>query len=168
MILSTILNHLKKGGKRMNIYYKIWVDCILRLRSQKQNKNTWMEKSMFLMTTAMAVNLMFFMTIFERHILGFSFYEFNIVSPNVVPIEGANDLLNALVLFVLPCFVVNYLLIFFRKKRLKKLIRKYKYPNYNGKLFVSYLSISLLLPVVLVFVGIIIYQDVTFWDFFGG
>jgi len=152
----------------MNIYYKIWVDCILRFKSQKQNKNSWPEWSMFSMTTAMTVNLMFFMAIFERHILGFSFYELNIVSPNVVPIEGVNDFLNTLVLFVMPCFVVNYLLIFFRKKRLKKLIRKYKYPNYNGKLFATYFLISLFLPVVLIFANIIIYQDVTFWDFFGG
>jgi hypothetical protein len=151
----------------MNIYYKIWVDCILRLRSQKQNKNTWMEKSMFLMTTAMTFNFMLFMAIFERHILGFPFYEFNIVSPNVIPIEGANDFLNTLVLFVLPCFVVNYLLIFLRKKKLKKLIRKYKYPNYKGKLFVTYFLISGFLPLVLIFGNIIIYQDVTFWDFFG-
>ncbi|MCL2291302.1 MAG: hypothetical protein FWC34_11480 [Bacteroidetes bacterium] len=150
----------------MNIYYKIWVDNILRLRSQKQNKDTWQEWSMIIMTAAMTANFMLFMAIFERHILGFSFYEFNIVSPNVVPIEGANDFLNTLVLFVLPCFVINYLLIF-RKKRLKKLIRKYKYPNYHGKLAATYVLISFLLPLVLIFGNIIIYQDVTFWDFFG-
>jgi len=150
----------------MNIYYKIWIDCILRLRSQKQNKETWMEWSMIIMTIAMTVNLLFFMTLFERHVLGFSFYEFHISSPNIVSdVERVNDVLNILVLFVLPCFVVNFLLIF-RKKKLKKLIRKYKYPCYNGKLVLTYVSISLFLPIVLLFIGIIIYQDVTFWDFF--
>ena len=152
----------------MNIYYKIWVDCILRLRSQEQNKDTWKEKSMLMMTIAMTVNFMFFMTIFERHILGYSFYEFHISSPNIVSdVKRVNDVLNILVLFVLPCFVVNFLLIF-RKKRLKKLIRKYKYPYYNGKLFLTYFLISLFLPLVLIFTGIILHQDVTFWDFFGG
>ena len=140
----------------MNIYYKIWVDCILRMRSQKQNKETWMEWSMFSMTTAMTVNLLFFMTIFERHILGFPFYEFNIASPNAASeIEGMNGVLNILVLFVLPCFVVNFLLIC-RKKKLKKLIRKYKYPYYDGKLFYAYFLISLFLPLVLIFIGIIL------------
>jgi len=151
----------------MNIYYKIWVDCILRLRSQEQNKDTWKEWGMIMMTIAMTANFMFFMTIFERHVLGYSFYEFHISSPNIVSdVERVNDVLNALVLFVLPCFVVNFLLIF-RKKRLKKLIRKYKYPYYNGKLFLTYFLISLFLPLVLIFTGIILHQDVTFWDFFG-
>jgi hypothetical protein len=150
----------------MNIYYKIWVDCILRLRAQKQNKETWMEKSMFSMTTAMSINFIFFMALFERHVLGFSFYEFNISSHNIVSgAEEANGILNFLVLFVLPCLVANFLLIF-RKKRLKKLIRKYKYPYYNGKLFVAYFIISLFLPIVLIIIRIILYQDVTFWDFF--
>jgi len=152
----------------MRIYYKIWVDCILRLRSQKQNKETWQEKSMIIMTTAMTFNFMLFMAIFEKHILGFSFYKFTISSPNIVPVvEGADGILNFLVLFVLPCFVVNYLLIFFRKKRLKKLIRKYKYPYYNGKLFATYFLISLFLPLVLIIIYIVTTQEVTFWDFFG-
>jgi archaellum biogenesis protein FlaJ (TadC family) len=151
----------------MNIYYKIWIDCILCLRSQKQNKDTWMEKSMFSMTIAMTVNLLFFMAILQRNILGCYFYEFNISSPNVVSdVERANGILNILVLFVLPCFVVNFLLIFRSKKRLKRLIRKYKYPYYNGKLFIAYFLISLFFPLTLAIIGIIIYQDVTFWDFF--
>ncbi|MDR2972272.1 MAG: hypothetical protein LBU83_10140 [Bacteroidales bacterium] len=151
----------------MNIYYKIWVDCILGLRAHKQNKDTWKEWSMIMMTIAMTVNFIFFMTLFERHILGFSFYEFNISSPNVVSdVERVNDVLNIFVLFVLPCFVINFLLIFRSKKRLKKLIRKYKYPYYNGKLSFAYVSISLLLPIILIIIGIVISQDVTFRDFF--
>lgn len=31
----------------MKIYYKIWVDCIVRMRSQESNKDTWREKSIF-------------------------------------------------------------------------------------------------------------------------
>jgi len=90
-----------KFMKLMNIYYKIWVDCILRLKSQKQNKETWMEKSMFLMTTAMTVNMLFFMAILQRDILGCYFYRFEIFSPNIVSdVEGANGVLNILVLFV--------------------------------------------------------------------
>jgi hypothetical protein len=83
----------------MYIFYKIWVDCILCLRSQKQNKENWMEKGMFSMTTAMTVNLLFFMAILQRNILGFSFYEFNIASSNFASdIEGMNGVLNIHVL----------------------------------------------------------------------
>jgi hypothetical protein len=54
----------------MNIYYKIWTDCILRLRSQEQNKDTWAEKSMIMMTILMTVTLLFFMAILQRDVLG--------------------------------------------------------------------------------------------------
>jgi uncharacterized protein involved in response to NO len=150
----------------MNIYYKIWIDCILGLRALKQNKETWMEWSMIMMTISMTVNLLVFMAILQRNILGYSFYEFNISSPNIVSdVERVNGILNILVLFVLPCFVVNFLLIFRSKNRLKKLVRKYKYPYYNGKLFLAYFLISLFVPLALVIIGIVISQDVTFWDF---
>jgi glycosyltransferase involved in cell wall biosynthesis len=150
----------------MNIFYKIWVDCVLGLRSQKQNKDTWIEKSMFSMTICMVFNFLLFTAVVGRHIVDLSFYEIKMSSPNiVVPVERANNILTFLILYVLPCFVINYLLIF-RKKRLKKLIRKYKYPYYKGKLFVIYMLISLLLPCVLLFIFIFTTQDVTFWDFF--
>ena len=145
----------------MNIYYKIWVDCILRMRSQKQNKNTWAEKSMISMSLAMKFNFLLFMAILQRDILGYTFYEINIPSLS----DKENNLVTILVLFALPIVILNYLLIF-RNKRCKKLVKKYKYPDYNGKLAFTYIAISLLLPIVLVIVGIIVTQDVTFWDFF--
>ena len=140
----------------MNIYYKIWVDCIVRLRSQKGNKNDWIEKSIIMMSTAMTFNFMLFMAILERNILGCYFYKLSIPSLS----DGGNNVLSILILHFLPIIIVNYLLIF-RNKRCKKLIKKYKYPYYNGKLIALYFVISLLLPIVLLLIAII-YQDVTF------
>lgn len=146
--------------KLMDIYYKIWVDCMVRIRSQEKNKHNWQEKSIIVMTIAMTFNFILFMTILERNILGCSFYEINLSSLS----DSYNNILTILILFVLPCVIINGLLIF-RKSRYKMLIKKY--PYHNGKLITAYWLISLFLPVVLLFVGIIIYQDVTFWSFLG-
>jgi len=146
----------------MDIYYKIWIDCIVRLRSIKSNRDNWVEWSMFSMSIAMILNFILIMSILEKHILRCYFYKLSVSSLS----EEANNALSILVLFVLPCVTVNYLLIF-RKKRCKKLIKKYKYPYYNGKLSLAYIIVSLLLPIVLLFIYIIRTQDVTFWDFFG-
>ena len=150
--------------KLMDIYYKIWVDCILRIRSQKKNKDTWAEWSMISMSSAMICNFLFFIAILERNILGFVFYKIDLSIP-----DEENYLLNILILFILPIFIVNYLLIFLNKRCIK-LVKKYKYTytHYNGKLAFTYIVVSMLLPIVLLFIGIIIYQDVTFWDIFGG
>jgi len=147
--------------KLVGIYYKIWVDCILRLRSQKQNKDTWVGKSLFMMSIAMTLNFILLMAFLQRHVLGCYFYKLDIPSMS----DRYNDVLSIFVLFALPVVVVNWLLIF-RKKRLKKLVKKYRYSYCNGKLVGTYLLISLFLPVVLLVIYIITTQEVTFWDFF--
>ena len=137
--------------KNMNIYYKIWVDCLVRMRSQEINKDSWKRKSMIAMTIAMTYNGMFFMAILQRDILGFSFYWIDFPS---LP-DREDSLINIFILFVLPIFIINYLLIF-RKKRYEKLIEKY--PSYNGKLAIPYIVISIMLPTVLLLIFVFIIQ----------
>ena len=147
-------------SKIIDLYYKIWVDCLVRLRSQDKNKSDWREKGMIMITIAMTFNFMLFMAILERGMLGCYFYKLSFPSLS----DRFNNVLSILVLHFLPIAIINYLLIF-RKRRYWKLIKKY--PYYNGKLAVPYFTISLLLPVILLFVYIIATQDVTFWSFFG-
>ena len=137
--------------KMTNIYYKIWVDCIVRLRAQEKNKDIWQRFSMIIMSIAMTFNLLLFMAILQRDILGYTFYEINL---SFLP-DRENNLLTILILLFSPCVIVNYLLVF-RKKRCKKLIRKYKYPYYNGKLAITYIMVSLFLPVILMFIGMLL------------
>ena len=147
--------------KKLNgIYYKIWVDCILRMKAQEHNKpDDWKRWSMIGISTSMVCNFLLFMAILQRHILDFSFYHIIISSqPDTV-----NSILTISFLFVLPVVFVNYLLIF-RNKRYEKLIKKY--PYYGGKLAIPYIFISILLPIVLVFGFIIIVQGASFKDFF--
>ena len=135
----------------MKIYYKIWVDCLLRMKSQEKNKHNWHVKSMIAMSLAMSLNFLLFLTILERDILGCFIYQLYISS---LPEEYSNAL-EILLLFVLPVVVVNYFLIF-RNKRYEKLIEKYPYRN--GKLAIPYIMISVFLPVFLVFILVVFIQ----------
>jgi hypothetical protein len=133
----------------MGLYYRIWVDCIERARRQPANKENWQIGSMIFMTLAMAFNFILIMTILEKHVLKNYFYKIDF---SFLPVR-INNVLSYIFLFILPCIIINYLLIF-RNKRYEKLIKKY--PYYNGKLFITYFLISLMLPIALL-LGVIIF-----------
>jgi len=131
----------------MRLYYRIWVDFIIRLRMREVNKNDWKLKSMIFMSIAMTFNLVLLMSILQKNIFSYYFYELNV--PFLSNYE--NNIITILVLFILPCVIINYLLIF-RSNRYEKLLEKYTYCN--GKLFVTYFSISIFLPIILMWISI--------------
>jgi len=135
----------------MGFYYRIWVDCISRLRSREVNQDNWQIKSMIIMSTAMVFNLVLFMTILQRHVIHYYFYKLNI--PFLSHYE--NNIFTIFILFVFPCVILNYLLIFCGK-RYEKLLKKYSY--YNGKLILAYLLISMLLPIILMMISLFLYK----------
>ena len=120
----------------LGLYYKIWVDCIKRAREQANRKN-WPALTMPSITMAMAFNFVFIMTILEKFVFKNYFYKFDL---SFLPLR-LNNILTYLILFILPCVVINYVLIF-RDKRYEKLLRSY--PYYNGKMFGIYLVISMI------------------------
>lgn len=131
----------------MSLYYKIWVDCIIRLRSRETNKTNWQAKGLIIMTFAMTFNFVLIMVLLQREVLGFYFYELNIPS-----LSGfVNYVVTMVFLYIFPCFIVNYLLIF-RNKRYEKLQKKYEY--HDGKLILKYFIISIFLPIVLIWLGV--------------
>ena len=133
----------------MNLYYRIWVDCILRLKSIEANKDNWQIKSQIMMTVAMTFNFILIMAILQRNILKVYFYKINIH----ILSSYENNILGILILFFLPCLIINYLLIF-RGKRYEKLVEKY--PYHNGKLILIYILISMFFPLILLFGGMIL------------
>lgn len=136
----------------LNIYYRIWVDCIKRAKRQaSNNRESWQTITMLFMTLSMSANFVLIMTVLENSVFKTYFYKIDIPS---LP-SRLNNLLGYLFLFIFPCVVINYLLIF-RKKRYQKLIMKY--PYYNGKLFLAYFLVSLLLPIVLLWVAVIFFK----------
>ena len=132
----------------LGLYYRIWVDFIKRARLQPGNKYNWQVGTILFMTMAMAFNFVLIMTILEKHVFRNYFYKIDL---SFFPVR-VNNILSYLILFILPCFIINYLLIF-RNKRYEKLLKKY--PYYNGKLFVVYFTISMMLPILLLWFGII-------------
>ena len=135
----------------MNIYYKIWVDCIIKARAIPANKNNWKRFTMIFMAMAMALNFMLFMAILQRNFLGISFYHLKV---DILPGTKLDAFISFFVLFLLPMLLINYFLIF-RNNRFEILLEKYK--SYNGKLFISYFLVSLILPLLLIVVGKILH-----------
>ena len=122
----------------LDIYYKIWVDGITKLRSRPENKGIWNFYAIVFISMAMAINLALIMSILQRNILKHTFYDiqFSIFSQRI---------LNQLV-----SFFVLYLLIF-RDNRYEKLITRYK--SYNGRLCAISLVSSYFLPFILLIIA---------------
>lgn len=132
----------------LNWYYKIWVDGIIKLRSIPSNRGIWKFYSMIFISLAMAFNLGIVISLVERNILRHSFFNINLFEN-----QKANAFFSFFVVFMLTPLLVNYLLIF-RKKRYELLITKYR--SYNGKLCASYIVISYLLPFILLLVAFLL------------
>ena len=132
----------------IGLYYRVWADLIKRARLQPNNKKNWPVMTMLFMTMAMAFNFLFITTIFEKYVLKTNLLQINLDFLS----ERINNVLTYLILFVLPCSVINYLLIF-RNKRYQKLLAIY--PYYNGKLFLVYFTFSMMFPIILLLGGII-------------
>jgi hypothetical protein len=136
----------------LGLFYRIWVDCIIRAQSQAyRNEESWQTLSMLFMTLSMSSNFILIMTILEKSVWKEHFYKFDL---SFLPTR-LNGVLEYLFLFILPSVLINYLLIF-RKNRYQKLMLKY--PYYNGKLFGTYFAISMLLPIVLLLIGFIFFR----------
>lgn len=126
----------------MNLYYKIWVDFILKARSIPANRNNWKRFTFGFMGIAMAINFACIISIFQK-IIGVYFYHFKV---DLFPGESLDTFISGFGLFVLPMFLLNYFLIF-RGKQYERLIKKYK--SYNGKLFAIYFFVSLTIPLLI-------------------
>ena len=134
----------------MNLYFKIWVDVIVKIRKNPLRKEDWKLMVQIYMATAMALNLMFLFAILQRNILHFSFYDIEI---NLFSSKILNDLISGFILFFLPPLLINYLLVFKNEKYLV-LIEKYKSQNINY--FFGYFFTSLFLPLIVLIIAFIL------------
>lgn len=126
-----------------NPFYAIWADCIARMRSVTKGGDDWAKKSLFFMTTAMAFNILLFVLLLQIVIPG----KFNFVlSMQFLP-KQLNYFLSFVVLYCLPCLLMNYLIVF-RKSRYVFVLKEYPYKN--GKLFAIYYALSVSLPTLLI------------------
>lgn len=135
----------------MNIYYKIWVDCITKARSIPANKNNWKQFSMVFMSMVMAINFAMIMAIVQRNILQFSFYDLRI---DVFPGRKLDAFISFFVLYLLPMLIINYYLIF-KNNNYEILLVKYK--SHDGKLFIGYFVTSLAIPLLVLIISQLFY-----------
>jgi hypothetical protein len=82
----------------MKLYYLIWVDLIVRAKSQPGNKDNWQVMTLIFMTVPMALDFAFLMTILQKDILNYYFYELPIP---ILPQNIAHNLSLA-ILYVGP------------------------------------------------------------------
>jgi|SRR5690554_113115 len=128
----------------MNLYYKIWVDAIVKIRSNPLRKEDWKWLIQVLMASAMGVKLMFFIAIFERYILEVEFYNIGFNFPIL------DSFIKGLLLFFVPPFLVNYLLIF-NDNKYESLVNKYE--SHNGRLFLTYFFASIFIPLSILMIA---------------
>ena len=129
----------------MGLYYRIWVDCIIKAKSQPANKYNWIVGCLLAMSFAMTFNLLLIMIVIQEYLFGTFFYylEFKNLDPKL------SHLLTFILLFFLPCIFINYLMII-RNKKYEALLSKYS--DYKGRLFLSYFLVSVFLPIVLMWI----------------
>jgi hypothetical protein len=131
----------------LTLYYRIWVDAIKRAQSRPENRENWPTGTMIFMSISMVMNFSLIMNILQKYIIGSYFYYIDLY---FLP-KRLSNVISFIVLFVLPCVIMNYFLIFY-KYRYIRLLEKYSYKN--GKLFLTYFLISMFLPLALLIVGI--------------
>ncbi len=122
------------------LYYKIWVDLIVRAKSVPANRENWKVMTLLYMSMLMAINLIVIMTIIQKY---FGLYVYDIsfsIMPGII-----ESFVKFCILFFLPSAVLNYLLIFWNN-RYNKIIQAYS--HHNGKLFISYALLSLSVPLI--------------------
>lgn len=114
-----------------NLYYNIWVDAIFNVKKNPLHKRDWKFYSMFFMTILTSLNagtvLMW---------LGFLGLKTNFLKINVFPGTMLDSFAMFLIQFALPCFLLNYFLVF-HKDKYKRLIEGHA--DRKGRLFLIYL-----------------------------
>jgi len=139
--------------KIRNIYYVIWSDIIVafRKRSPELNEGEVNTKLLIFVSTVNAMSIWVVGYLFKI----FGIFEFEQLQINIFHLKGLDNSLSFFIQYVSPFFVINYFLIFY-KKRYRLLIDKYQSKkNRYGDLYI--LS-------VVIFTAIIVFA----WGFYTG
>ena len=124
-----------------NIYYQIWVDCIV---SFKNNNTVWKWKSMLFMNLAMSFNFMFSLSLLGEFFPLFNKYNLEI---DIFKGTSLDALIEGLILYILPIQIINYYFVFYKKKY-ETFLKTY--PFYKGKYFLTYFLLSIGIPFIAV------------------
>lgn len=112
------------------------------IKKNPEHKNDWRYYSMFLMTTLISLNLLTLVML-----LGIFKVKVFFFATEVLPGTILDSFVSGLIQFVLPSFILNYILVFHREKYKKVLV---KYNDRKGRIFLPYLFISVGAFIILV------------------
>lgn len=130
-------------------YYSVWADLILQLQKNPLNKKSWKWYSLFVMSLCFGVNFAFLLSFVPKDLDPTYFF----IELHFFDSDFLDTLTHALILFLLPGYLIHYLLVFHKNKYII-IIRKYK--PHDGKLFIRYMLISLLTPLIILIIALII------------
>jgi hypothetical protein len=97
----------------MNLYYKIWADAIIKLRSQPKNFGIWKFYSMAFMSMGMALNLVFILFILAEIKITDKIF---IIPINIFPGTKIDAFISFFISYLLPFLAINYFFIFYKDK----------------------------------------------------
>ena len=136
------------------IYYTIWSDLIRQIRESPKHNSAFEKKYLYIMygyiSNILGVGFAAFMLIIQYHSFNIIpiFYKINYI---LVDNITADKMLKFFVLYDIPVYVLNYYLIF-HKKKYESFI--YKYEFYQGKYFLKwFILLSIVLSVLFMIVA---------------
>jgi len=124
----------------MNWYYEIWADAIEK--AEKTNSYKTHRDKMFTLLSIFSLAQGFNLQTFFIAISPFWKID-SLIKLDIFPGNVMDKLVASLLTFYLPFVIVNYFLIFYKKKYMAHTVRKRI--NTGGKLFMLYFVFSILL-----------------------
>lgn len=132
--------------KNMNIYYRFWNDGILKARS-RTGAFFWEFQFLVVISLLMGINIMMVEAVLCRNVFHIKSFSFEI---NYFGIKKIDGFINFFWKYMLLPLLINYSLIFHRRRYLKFLNKSY---FRDGKLFFKGIIIMFFGPIVVLLLG---------------
>jgi hypothetical protein len=130
----------------LSLYYKIWVDAIVYEKTKHGSMRNWKPYTLIPISVLQGINLLsvlFWLSAFNIKLDIF-------IDFKLFPGEMLNGFLSGFLTLFLPFLVLNYLLVF-RRKKYDDLIEKYNYRK--GKLYLIYFLTTILVFILPIIIG---------------
>ncbi len=132
----------------MKLYYEMWADALEAIKTSKSYM-TYKDKVVtvfVLFMVAQGFNVVFILLLLSRVLKFDVFIDFNIF-----PGSYLDKALSGIVTLYFPFALINYYLIFYKKKQLKYM--ESRSLNTGGKALILYFSISILLVLMYIIIN---------------
>ena len=127
----------------MNLYYAIWADAINYERIKNGGGDSWGVFTFSYMTVLLSLNLATLLG-FIQFLVGYDLNEFTINISKYLSFISNQSIMNmlwAIVNLFIPSMVINYFLVFYKKKY-EYILSNYKFRN--GRILLIYFSLSVI------------------------